>query len=108
MKKKVWKSIVCCASMILSLCMFTVHASAAETQAPEPDVQLLGIETFAPEVSVVCNLAPDHLDYMPSVEAYYESKMRIYENCQKEDWFLRNVDDPTVVAYAKNIPCKAF
>ena len=42
---------------------------------------------------------------MPSVEAYYESKMRIYENCQKEDWFLRNVDDPTVVAYAKNIPC---
>ena len=35
--------------------------------------QLLGIETFAPEVSVVCNLAPDHLDYMPSVEAYYES-----------------------------------
>ena len=67
--------------------------------------QLLGIETFAPAVSVVCNLAPDHLDYMPSVEAYYESKMRIYENCQKEDWFLRNVDDPTVVAYAKNIPC---
>ncbi len=67
--------------------------------------QLLGIDTFAPEVSVVCNLAPDHLDYMPSVELYYESKMRIYENSKKDDWFLRNVDDPTVMKYAKDIPC---
>lgn len=67
--------------------------------------QLLGIESFAPTVSVVCNLAPDHLDYMPSVESYYESKMRIYENCKQDDWFLRNVDDATVMEYAKNIPC---
>ena len=44
MKKKVWKSIVCCASMILSLCMFTVHALAAETQAPEPDVYQLSFK----------------------------------------------------------------
>ena len=67
--------------------------------------QLLGIETFAPTVSVVCNLAPVHLDYMPSVESYYASKMRIYENCKADDWFLRNVDDPTVMEYAQNILC---
>lgn len=67
--------------------------------------QLLGIDTFRPSVSVVCNLAPDHLDYMPSVESYYESKMRIYENCKEEDWFLRNVDDETVMKYAQYIPC---
>ena len=68
--------------------------------------QLLGIEQFAPTVSVVCNLAPDHLDYMPSVESYYASKMRIYENCMEDDWFLRNLDDPTVMQYAKNVPCR--
>lgn len=67
--------------------------------------QLLGIDTFAPSVSVVCNLAPDHLDYMPNVESYYASKMKIYENCKEDDWFLRNVDDETVMQYAKNIPC---
>lgn len=85
---------------------------AYEYETEEKDValelsnfQLLGIETFAPSVSVVCNLAPDHLDYMPSVESYYASKMRIYENCKSDDWFLRNVDDPTVMAYAQNIPC---
>lgn len=85
---------------------------AYEYEQEEKDValelsnfQLLGIETFAPTVSVVCNLAPDHLDYMPSVESYYASKMRIYENCKPDDWFLRNVDDSTVMEYAQNIPC---
>lgn len=68
--------------------------------------QLLGIESFRPEVSVVCNLAPDHLDYMPTLESYYESKMRIAMNQKEDDWFLRNVDDETVMHYAKNIQCE--
>lgn len=92
---------------------FPLSELAYEYEEIEKDValelsnfQLLGIDTFAPEVSVVCNLAPDHLDYMDSVEAYYRSKMRIYENCNKNDWFLRNVDDEVVMQYAVNIPCK--
>lgn len=67
--------------------------------------QLLGIEKFHPTVSVVCNLAPDHLDYMPSVESYYESKMRIAMNQTGDDWFLRNVDDELVMHYTRNIGC---
>lgn len=70
--------------------------------------QLLGIEQFAPEVSVVCNLAPDHLDYMGSLDAYYASKMRIYENCTPNQYFLRNVDDEMVLKYAQNIPCQVI
>lgn len=66
--------------------------------------QLLGCESFHPEVAVVCNLTPDHLDYMGSVEAYYESKMKVYANQNEEDWFLRNVDDEEVMKYAKDIP----
>ena len=66
--------------------------------------QLLGCENFHPIVSVVSNLTPDHLDYMGSVDAYYESKMKVYENQTKEDWFLRNVDDENVMKYAKDIP----
>lgn len=68
--------------------------------------QLLGIDTFRPHVSTVTNLAPDHLDYMDSLEAYYESKMRVYENCTKDDFFIRNVDDKNVMEFAKNIPCQ--
>lgn len=70
--------------------------------------QLLGIDTFKPHVSVVCNLAPDHLDYMGSVEAYYASKMRIYENCDACDYFIRNCDDALVMQYAKDIPCQVI
>ncbi len=70
--------------------------------------QLLGIETFAPTVSTVCNLAPDHLDYMESLEAYYASKMKIYENCKEDAWFIRNIDDEMVLQYAKKIPCRCI
>lgn len=68
--------------------------------------QLLGCYRFRPHISVVCNLSPDHLDYMKSVDAYYASKMRIYHNCQKDDIFLRNVDDEAVMQYAQNITCR--
>lgn len=70
--------------------------------------QLLGIESFRPKVSVISNLAPDHLDYMDSLDAYYRSKFRIFENCDESDFFILNVDDPLIVQYAASIdiPCK--
>ena len=67
--------------------------------------QLLGTERFHPVVSTVTNLAPDHLDYMDSLASYYRSKMKIYANCQSDDWFIRNVDDPEIMRYACDIPC---
>ena len=70
--------------------------------------QLLGVEQFRPSVCTVSNLAPDHLDYMDSLEAYYVSKMKIYQNCKEDDWFIRNVDDEDIVKYAQNIPCKVI
>ncbi len=70
--------------------------------------QLLGIDTFKPHISTVTNLAPDHLDYMDSLEDYYASKMLIYKNETKDDFFIRNVDDPEIVKYAKDIPCQVI
>ena len=70
--------------------------------------QLLGVEKFRPTVSVVCNLAPDHLDYMPTVESYYESKMNIAMNQKDDDWFLRNVDDELVMHYSKDVKCEVI
>ena len=94
---------------------FPLCELAQQYEAEEKDValelsnfQLLGMERFRPIVSVVCNLAPDHLDYMDSVESYYASKMRIYQSCEKGDWFLRNVDDPLIMQYAQDIPCEVI
>lgn len=69
--------------------------------------QLLGIESFAPHVSTITNLAPDHLDYMDSLDDYYRSKFRIYENAGPEDYFILNTEDPTIMEYFDEQNCPA-
>ncbi len=69
--------------------------------------QLLDIATFHPQVAAVTNLTPDHLDYMDSLDEYYASKMRIYENCDEHDTFIRNEDDETLSCYLAKYPPKA-
>ena len=70
--------------------------------------QLLGVEEFHPSVTTIMNLTPDHLDYFSSLEDYYQTKTLVYHNQREEDWFILNCDDPMVVAYCKNIPCKVI
>ena len=74
--------------------------------------QLESIQTFAPRISLLLNITPDHLDRYPSIEEYAEAKFRIFANQGSEDAFVGNADD----AYAgrlregslRTIPCPAF
>jgi len=59
--------------------------------------QLEGIETFRPRVAVLTNLAPDHLDRYPSVEAYWQAKARIFLNQREDDFAVLNGDDENVL-----------
>lgn len=92
----------------LSECVLTHENEVKQVALELSNFQLLGTQKFAPKVSCICNLSPDHLDYMKSEEAYYTSKMRIYENQSSDSYFLRNVDDALVMKYATNIPCKVL
>lgn len=92
----------------LSECALELKDKPAKIALELSNFQLLGIDTFRPHVSVVSNLAPDHLDYMDSLDAYYASKFRIYENCTMDDYFIRNIDDETIMQYARNIPCQVI
>jgi UDP-N-acetylmuramoylalanine--D-glutamate ligase len=47
--------------------------------------QLETIDTLRPKVSIWLNFAPDHMDRYPSVEAYKQAKLRIFENQTEED-----------------------
>ena len=47
--------------------------------------QLADSLAFAPDAAVLLNLAPDHLDWHGSVEAYYEAKLRIFANQRPGD-----------------------
>ncbi|MEZ4548721.1 MAG: Mur ligase family protein [Thermodesulfobacteriota bacterium] len=42
--------------------------------------QLQGVKTFRPNVAVVLNVSPNHLDHHSSFEEYAESKMNIFAN----------------------------
>ncbi len=58
--------------------------------------QLAWIDRFAPEVAVILNLTPDHLDRYNSVEEYYQSKFAIVQNQQSHQALIRNEDDDLV------------
>ena len=66
--------------------------------------QLLDIVSFRPEVAVIINLAADHLDFMGTEDAYYRSKLRVYENMKENDLFLYNLDDELIRSYTKDVP----
>ena len=69
--------------------------------------QLVDIVDFCPNVAVILNLAPDHIDFMGSEDAYYRSKCRVYENMDENGVFLKNADDPLIETYTKLLPVKA-
>jgi UDP-N-acetylmuramoylalanine--D-glutamate ligase len=51
-----------------------------------------------PQVGVLLNLAPDHLDWHPDLAAYGAAKARLWEAQQPGDWAVANADDPLTVA----------
>ena len=70
--------------------------------------QLAGVERFRPEIGVVTNLAPDHLDRYPSVAAYYADKARLFDTADERSRWVLNGDDPQVLALAGDAPGRRF
>ena len=58
--------------------------------------QLDTIDTFRPRISVLLNIAVDHLDRYPSFDAYAASKLRIFKNQQPSDLAVLNGSNPLV------------
>ena len=55
--------------------------------------QLRFVETFHPKVSAILNLAPDHLDWHGTVDAYRDAKRRIFALQGPGDAHVTNRDD---------------
>ncbi|GAA4303421.1 UDP-N-acetylmuramoyl-L-alanine--D-glutamate ligase [Compostibacter hankyongensis] len=70
--------------------------------------QLDDIQQFRPEVAVLLNITPDHLDrYDHKMEQYAAAKLRIVENQGPEDYFIYCLDDPGINQYLKNLPVQS-
>ena len=65
--------------------------------------QLDGIENFRPEIAILTNITPDHLDrYDYKLENYVASKFRIVKNQTAADFFIYDADDELISSYIKN------
>ncbi|RLZ11941.1 UDP-N-acetylmuramoyl-L-alanine--D-glutamate ligase [Faecalibacter macacae] len=70
--------------------------------------QLDDIETFRPDVAILLNITPDHLDeYDYSFDKYAQSKFKITENQSENDYFIYNLDDPKTVDMIGGINVRA-
>lgn len=70
--------------------------------------QLDGIEEFHPNIAVITNITPDHLDrYEYNFNRYADSKFRITKNQTKKDFLIYDFDDQTIKEYIKNNKIKA-
>lgn len=65
--------------------------------------QLDTIERFRPKVAVLLNIAEDHLDRYPDLDAYIRSKGRIFENQGSADFAVLNGADSRVAELSKNV-----
>ncbi|MFJ7856898.1 UDP-N-acetylmuramoyl-L-alanine--D-glutamate ligase [Peribacillus sp. NPDC097206] len=72
-------------------------ATAADTIVIElSSFQLMGIEEFRPEISIVTNLYDAHLDYHSSKQEYAEAKAAIARNQTASDFMIFNADQVDV------------
>ena len=70
--------------------------------------QLDGISSFRPDIAVLLNITPDHLNrYDYKFENYIDSKFRICMNQNESDHFIYNIDDEVIVNYLKKKPVRS-
>jgi len=70
--------------------------------------QLEAMPTFRPEIAVILNITPDHLDRYVSFEAYAQTKLNIFENQVSSDFAVLNHDDQNLQKAAGKIRSQVF
>ncbi|HEY1865538.1 MAG TPA: UDP-N-acetylmuramoyl-L-alanine--D-glutamate ligase [Candidatus Acidoferrales bacterium] len=78
--------------------------SATITVAEVSSFQLEMIDALRPDIGVLLNLTPDHLDRHASFEAYSRAKARMFENQTEDDAAVLNADDAAASQYAPERP----
>jgi UDP-N-acetylmuramoylalanine--D-glutamate ligase len=67
----------------------------------------LAVQTsFHPTISVLLNVAPDHLDWHRTLEAYLEAKGRIHSLQTGSDVHIGNRDDPPAAEISSKAACE--
>lgn len=71
--------------------------------------QLDLIDKFKPRIGMILNITPDHLNrYNNKLENYINSKLRVYENQDKEDYLILNKDNELTLKSLTKPKSKVF
>ena len=70
--------------------------------------QLMGIEAFHPEIAVITNLMPTHLDYHGSFEEYVAAKWNIQKNMTASNYVVLNFNQDLAKELAKKTVAKVL
>lgn len=63
---------------------------------------------FRPDIAIITNITPDHLDrYDHKMENYVKAKFKITQNLRSEDCFIFDSDDKITIQHLSNIILKA-
>ena len=81
-----------------------ISSDASSTVVEASSFQLEFISTFRPNIAVLLNITPDHLDRHGSIEVYAAAKARIFENQRPEDFAVINADDRVAPQYSPSGP----
>lgn len=81
------------------------------TETPDmlsDDVAVLELSSFQlhsisirPDVAVITNVSPNHLDVHPDFDDYVNAKKRIFANQTQDDRLILNMDNPCTAAFAE-------
>ncbi|WP_456431082.1 UDP-N-acetylmuramoyl-L-alanine--D-glutamate ligase [Thermosulfuriphilus sp.] len=70
--------------------------------------QLETIHDFRPQVAVLLNITPDHLERYSSFEDYARTKFRLFENQGPENIAIVNGADPEILRHLSGIRAQVF
>ncbi|HYG19271.1 MAG TPA: UDP-N-acetylmuramoyl-L-alanine--D-glutamate ligase, partial [Ohtaekwangia sp.] len=66
--------------------------------------QLDGTKKFKPEIAILLNITPDHLDrYEYDMQNYVDSKFQLIRNMDAQQHFIYYVDDPLIAAEVEKL-----
>lgn len=68
--------------------------------------QLESCVNFAPHISVLLNITPDHLERHGTMQKYIEAKAKIFAKQTENDFCVYNADDDEICALLGRIPSK--
>jgi len=83
---------------------------------PDADVYVLEVSSyqledcpsFRPDVAVLTNITPDHLDRYGSLEAYAETKFAIAQHQHRDDAFVFYGEDPVSQRYLERVAANLY